>query len=428
MINFDQWEGFEGRLWKEEINVRDFIQKNYTPYDGDESFLAGPTEATNKLWDAVQKLQKEERAKGGVLDMDTDIVSSLTSHGAGYIDPELKSLEKIVGLQTDKPLKRAFMPYGGIQMAEKALTEYGYTPNPELHKIFTVYHKTHNQAVFDVYTPEMRAVRKNKIITGLPDTYGRGRIVGDYRRVALYGIDQLIAWKEADKAVCGSGSMKGEVIRQREELTEQINALKGMKEMAAIYGIDISKPAQNAQEAVQWTYFGYLAAIKTQNGAAMSIGRVCTFLDIYIERDLKKGIITESEAQELIDHMILKFRMVKFARCESYNQLFSGDPVWATIDLAGIGVDGRSMVTKTDYRVLHTLENMGPAPEPNITVLYSSKLPDNFKKYSAAVSIKTSSVQYENDDVMKPVWGDDYAICCCVSATQTGKEMQFFGA
>ena len=428
MINFDQWEGFEGRLWKEEINVRDFIQKNYTPYDGDESFLAGPTDATNKLWDAVQKLQKEERAKGGVLDMDTDIVSSLTSHGAGYIDPELKSLEKIVGLQTDKPLKRAFMPYGGIQMAEKALTEYGYTPNPELHKIFTVYHKTHNQAVFDVYTPEMRAVRKNKIITGLPDTYGRGRIVGDYRRVALYGIDQLIAWKEADKAVCGSGSMKGEVIRQREELTEQINALKGMKEMAAIYGIDISKPAQNAQEAVQWTYFGYLAAIKTQNGAAMSIGRVCTFLDIYIERDLKKGILTESEAQELIDHMILKFRMVKFARCESYNQLFSGDPVWATIDLAGIGVDGRSMVTKTDYRVLHTLENMGPAPEPNITVLYSSKLPDNFKKYSAAVSIKTSSVQYENDDVMKPVWGDDYAICCCVSATQTGKEMQFFGA
>ena len=305
MINFDQWEGFEGRLWKEEINVRDFIQKNYTPYDGDESFLEGPTDATNKLWDAVQKLQKEERAKGGVLDMDTDIVSSLTSHPAGYIDPELKSLEKIVGLQTDKPLKRAFMPYGGIQMAEKALTEYGYTPNPELHKIFTVYHKTHNQAVFDVYTPEMRAVRKNKIITGLPDTYGRGRIVGDYRRVALYGIDQLIAWKEQDKLVCGSGSMKGEVIRQREELTEQINALKGMKEMAALYGIDISQPAKNAQEAVQWTYFGYLAAIKTQNGAAMSIGRVCTFLDIYIERDLKKGLITESEAQELIDHMIL---------------------------------------------------------------------------------------------------------------------------
>ena len=428
MVNFDQWEGFEGRLWKEQIDVRDFIQKNYTPYDGDESFLEGPTEATDKLWDAVQKLQKEERAKGGVLDMDTDIVASITSHEAGYIDPELKSLEKIVGLQTDKPLKRAFMPYGGIQMAEKALTEYGYTPNPELHKIFTVYHKTHNQAVFDVYTPEMRAVRKNKIITGLPDTYGRGRIVGDYRRVALYGIDHLIACKEADKAVCGSGSMKGEVIRLREEITAQINALKAMKEMAALYGCDISQPAKNAQEAVQWTYFGYLAAIKTQNGAAMSIGRVCTFLDIYIERDLKKGLITESEAQELIDHMILKFRMVKFARCESYNQLFSGDPVWATIDLAGIGVDGRSMVTKTDYRVLHTLENMGPAPEPNITVLYSSKLPEAFKKYAAAISIKTSSVQYENDDVMKPVWGDDYAICCCVSATQTGKEMQFFGA
>ena len=428
MVNFDQWEGFEGRLWKEQIDVRDFIQKNYTPYDGDESFLEGPTEATDKLWGAVQKLQKEERAKGGVLDMDTDIVASITSHEAGYIDPELKSLEKIVGLQTDKPLKRAFMPYGGIQMAEKALTEYGYTPNPELHKIFTVYHKTHNQAVFDVYTPEMRAVRKNKIITGLPDTYGRGRIVGDYRRVALYGIDHLIACKEADKAVCGSGSMKGEVIRLREEITAQINALKAMKEMAALYGCDISQPAKNAQEAVQWTYFGYLAAIKTQNGAAMSIGRVCTFLDIYIERDLKKGLITESEAQELIDHMILKFRMVKFARCESYNQLFSGDPVWATIDLAGIGVDGRSMVTKTDYRVLHTLENMGPAPEPNITVLYSSKLPEAFKKYAAAISIKTSSVQYENDDVMKPVWGDDYAICCCVSATQTGKEMQFFGA
>jgi formate C-acetyltransferase len=428
MIEMKEWDGFEGRLWKEELNVRDFIQKNYKPYDGDESFLAGPTEATDKLWDALQKLQKEERAKGGVLDMDTDIVASLTSHGPGYIDESLKDLEKVVGLQTDKPLKRAFMPYGGINMAEKSLTEYGYTPNPELHKIFTVYHKTHNQAVFDAYTPEMRAARKNKIITGLPDTYGRGRIVGDYRRVALYGIDQLIAWKEEDKLVCGSGSMKGEVIRQREELQEQINALKGMKEMAALYGFDISAPAKDAREAVQWTYFGYLAAIKTQNGAAMSIGRVCTFLDIYIERDLAKGILTESEAQELIDHMVLKFRMVKFARCESYNQLFSGDPVWATIDLAGIGVDGRSMVTKTDYRVLHTLENMGPSPEPNITVLYSSHLPEAFKKYAAYISITTSSIQYENDDVMKPVWGDDYAICCCVSATQTGKEMQFFGA
>ncbi len=428
MVNYEQWDGFEGRLWKEEINVRDFIQNNYTPYDGDEKFLAPATEATDKLWGALQKLQKEERANGGVLDMDTDIVASLTSHGPGYIDESLKDLEKVVGLQTDKPLKRAFMPYGGIQMAEKSLTEYGYTPNPELHKIFTVYHKTHNQAVFDAYTPEMRAARKNKIITGLPDTYGRGRIVGDYRRIALYGIDHLIECKEADKAVCGSGSMKGEVIRQREELQEQINALKGMKEMASLYGFDISKPATNAREAVQWTYFGYLAAIKTQNGAAMSIGRVCTFLDIFIERDLAKGILTESEAQELIDHMVLKFRMVKFARCESYNQLFSGDPVWATIDLAGIGVDGRSMVTKTDYRVLHTLENMGPSPEPNITVLYSSALPEAFKKYAAYISITTSSIQYENDDVMKPIWGDDYAICCCVSATQTGKEMQFFGA
>lgn len=428
MINFDEWDGFEGQLWKEELNVRDFIQKNYTPYDGDESFLAPATEATKKLWGELQKLQKEERKKGGVLDMDTKIVSSLTSHGPGYINESMKDLEKIVGLQTDKPLKRAFMPYGGIQMAEKSLTEYGYTPDPDIHKIFTVYHKTHNQAVFDAYTPQMKAARKNKIITGLPDTYGRGRIVGDYRRVALYGIDHLIACKEADKLVFGNGSMRGEVIRQREELQEQINALKGMKEMAQIYGYDISMPAKNAKEAVQWTYFGYLAAIKTQNGAAMSIGRVCTFLDIYIERDLKKGILTESEAQELIDHMTMKFRMVKFARPHAYNELFSGDPVWATIALAGIGVDGRSMVTKTDYRVLHTLENMGPSPEPNITVLYSSNLPENFKKYAAYISIATSSIQYENDDVMKPIWGDDYAICCCVSATQTGKEMQFFGA
>ncbi len=428
MVNFDQWDGFEGRLWKEQIDVRDFIQNNYTPYDGDESFLADPTDATNKLWGELQKLQKAERAKGGVLDMDTDIVSSITSHKPGYISEELKDLEQVVGLQTDKPLKRAFMPYGGIQMAEKSLTEYGYEVNPELHKIFTEYHKTHNQAVFDAYTPEMRAARKNKIVTGLPDTYGRGRIVGDYRRVALYGIDHLIAEKEADKANCGCGVMTDDVIRQREELQEQINRLKEMKVMAESYGFDISQPAKTAKEAFQWTYFGYLAAIKTQNGAAMSIGRVCTFLDIYVERDLKKGIITEEEAQELVDHLIMKFRMVKFARCNSYNQLFSGDPVWATIDLAGIGVDGRSMVTKTDFRVLHTLENMGPSPEPNITVLYSSKLPEEFKRYAAAISIRTSSVQYENDDVMKPVWGDDYAICCCVSATQTGKEMQFFGA
>lgn len=428
MVDFEEWDGFEGRLWKEEINVRDFIQKNYTPYEGDESFLAPATEATDRLWMELQRLQKEERKKGGVLDMDTHIVSSLTSHGPGYIHESMKDLEKIVGLQTDKPLKRAFMPYGGIQMAEKSLTEYGYTPDEELHKIFTVYHKTHNQAVFDAYTPTMRAARKNKIITGLPDTYGRGRIVGDYRRVALYGIDHLIKEKEADKLACGNKSMREEDIRQREELSEQIRALSGMKEMAKIYGYDISRPAKNAKEAVQWTYFGYLAAIKTQNGAAMSIGRVCTFLDIYIERDLKKGILTESKAQELIDHLTMKFRMVKFARPGSYNELFSGDPVWATIALAGIGVDGRSMVTKTDYRVLHTLENMGPSPEPNITVLYSADLPENFKKYAAYISITTSSIQYENDDVMKPIWGDDYAICCCVSATQTGKEMQFFGA
>lgn len=428
MLERQEWNGFEGRQWKEEINVRDFIQKNYTPYEGDESFLAGPTEATDKLWGALQKLQKEERAKGGVLDMDTHIVSSLTSHGAGYIDESLKDLEQIVGLQTDKPLKRAFMPYGGINMAKQSCEMYGYTPDPELVKIFTEYHKTHNQAVFDAYTPEMRAIRKNKIVTGLPDTYGRGRIVGDYRRVALYGIDILVAEKEKDKANCGCGVMTDDIIRQREELQEQIKALKGMKEMAKIYGFDISEPAKNAKEAFQWTYFGYLAAIKTQNGAAMSIGRVTTFLDIYIERDLKNGTLTETEAQELVDHMTMKFRMVKFARIQSYNELFSGDPVWATLDLAGIGVDGRPLVTKTDFRFLHTLENMGPSPEPNITVLYSSALPEAFKKYAAKISIDTSSVQYENDDAMKPVWGDDYAICCCVSATQTGKEMQFFGA
>ena len=428
MINYPQWDGFEGRLWKEEINVRDFIQKNYRPYDGDESFLAGPTEATNKLWGALQALQKEERAKGGVLDMETEVVSDLTSYGPGYIDPELKDLEKIVGLQTDKPLKRAFMPFGGIKMAEQACTTYGYTPKPELHEIFTKYARTHNTAVFDAYTPEMKRARHSHIITGLPDTYGRGRIVGDYRRVALYGIDHLIAAKQEDFANCGDGTMTDEVIRQREELALQVRALNGMKEMAAAYGFDISAPAKNAREAVQWVYFGYLAAIKTQNGAAMSVGRISTFLDIYIQRDLDNGTLTEQEAQELIDHMVMKFRMVKFARIPSYNQLFSGDPVWATLEVAGIGMDGRSMVTKNDYRFLHTLENMGPAPEPNLTVLYSSALPETFKKYAAAVSIKTSSVQYENDDVMKPVWGDDYSICCCVSATQTGKEMQFFGA
>ena len=428
MVNFDQWEGFEGRLWKEEVNVRDFIQNNYTPYLGDESFLAGPTEATNKLWGRLQELQKEERAKGGVLDMDTEIVASITSHEPGYIDESMKDLEKIVGLQTDKPLKRAFMPFGGIKMAEEACTMNGYTPNPKFSEIFRKYHKTHSDAVFSVYDAEMRACRKNKIVTGLPDTYGRGRIVGDYRRVALYGIDFLIEEKTKDKDNCGCGIMTDDIIRQKEELAMQIQALKDMKTMAATYGYDISKPAANAREAFQWTYFGYLAAIKTQNGAAMSVGRVTTFLDIYIERDLAKGILTEEEAQEIVDHITMKFRMVKFARIKSYMELFSGDPVWATLDLAGIGVDGRPLVTKTDFRFLRTLENMGPSPEPNITVLYSSALPEGFKRYAAAISIRTSSIQYENDDVMKPIWGDDYAICCCVSATQTGKEMQFFGA
>ena len=428
MVEKTQWAGFKGRLWKEEINVRDFIQNNYTPYDGDESFLAGPTEATNKLWGKLQELQKEERAKGGVLDMETKVVTGLTAYGPGYIDESMKDLEQVVGLQTDKPLKRAFMPYGGIKMAEESCENYGYTPDPELHKIFTEYHKTHNQGVFDAYTPEMRAARRSHIITGLPDTYGRGRIVGDYRRVALYGIDYLIKCKEEDKANCGCGVMTNDVIQLREELSDQINALKGMKAMAAAYGYDISEPATTAKEAVQWLYFGYLAAIKTQNGAAMSVGRVSTFLDIYINKDLEAGKITEAEAQELIDHFVMKCRMVKFARITSYNELFSGDPTWATLEVGGTGIDGRSMVTKNDFRFLHTLENMGPSPEPNLTVLYSSRLPENFKKYAAHISVTTSSIQYENDDVMKVTWGDDYSICCCVSATQTGKEMQFFGA
>ena len=428
MIEMKEWDGFEGRLWKEEINVRQFIQDNYTPYDGDESFLADPTDATNKLWDALQKLQKEERAKGGVLDMETEVVTGITAYGPGYIDESLKDLEQIVGLQTDKPLKRAFMPYGGIKMAVQAAETYGYNVSDKLKEIFTKYHKTHNTAVFDAYTPEMMKVRHAKILTGLPDTYGRGRIVGDYRRVALYGLDYLIEEKKKDKANCGCGQMTDDVIRLREEIAEQIKCLEDMKKLAEIYGYDISRPATNAKEAVQWLYFGYLAAIKTQNGAAMSVGRVSTFLDIYIKRDMDKGILTEQEAQELIDHFTMKLRMVKFARIPSYNQLFSGDPVWATLDVAGTGVDGRSMVTKTDFRFLHTLENMGPAPEPNLTVFYSSKLPQTFKDYAARISIETSSIQYENDDVMKPVWGDDYSICCCVSATQTGKEMQFFGA
>ena len=421
----EQWQGFKGSKWQDEVDVRDFIQNNYKLYNGDESFLEGLTESTNTLWEKLQKLQKEERAKGGVLDMETEVVSSLTAYGPGYLD---KDLEKVVGLQTDKPLKRAFMPYGGIRMSEEACETYGYKPSEKLHEIFTKYHKTHNDAVFSAYTPEMRLARRNKIVTGLPDTYGRGRIVGDYRRVALYGIDYLIEQKQKDFAYCGDGTMSDDVIRQREELAEQIKALKEMKVMAASYGYDISQPAKNSLEAVQWLYFGYLAAIKTQNGAAMSVGRISTFLDIYFERDLENGVFTESEIQEIVDHLTMKFRMVKFARIPSYNQLFSGDPVWATLDIGGLGMDGRSMVTKTCFRFLHTLENMGPSPEPNLTVLYSSNLPEPFKKYAAKVSIDTSSVQYENDDVMRPVWGDDYAVCCCVSATQTGKEMQFFGA
>ena len=428
MPYFEQWEGFKGRDWRNSVDVRSFIQDNYTEYDGDEAFLADPTEATDKLWGKLQELQKEERAKGGVLDMETEVVSGLTAYGPGYISEEMKDLEAVVGLQTDKPLKRAFMPYGGINMAEKACTTYGYQPSEKLHEIFTKYHKTHNQGVFDIYTPEMKKARHNKIITGLPDTYGRGRIVGDYRRVALYGIDFLIEKKQYDFERYARHGMKGTDFRLREEIADQIRALNGMKEMAEIYGFDISKPAKDAREAAQWLYFGYLAAIKTQNGAAMSVGRISTFLDVYIQRDLENGAITEAEAQELIDHMVMKFRMVKFARIPSYNELFSGDPVWATLEVAGLGQDGRSMVTKTDFRFLHTLENMGPSPEPNLTVLYSERLPENFKKYASFISVKTSSVQYENDDVMRPVWGDDYSICCCVSATQTGKEIQFFGA
>ncbi len=424
----EEWQGFSAGHWTDDVNVRDFIQRNYAQYDGDESFLAGPTEATDKLWGKVQELQAAERANGGVLDCETEIVSGLTAYDPGYIDPQLKDLEKVVGLQTDKPLKRAFMPYGGIKMAQQAAESYGYKINPKYDQIFNEYRKTHNQAVFDAYTPEMRAARHSHVITGLPDTYGRGRIVGDYRRVALYGIDFLIAKKQEDLLNCGDGTMVDDVIRLREEIAEQIRALRGMKEMAKLYGYDISQPARDAHEAVQWLYFGYLAAIKTQNGAAMSVGRISTFLDIYIQRDLEAGKLDETQAQELIDHLVLKFRMVKFARIPSYNELFSGDPVWATLAVAGLGQDGRHMVTKSDFRFLHTLEDMGPAPEPNLTVLYSKRLPEAFRRYAAKISITTSSIQYENDDVMRPVWGDDYSICCCVSATQTGKEMQFFGA
>ena len=423
-----EWQGFKKSLWQDEVNVRDFIQNNYTPFDGDESFLAGPTEATKKLWGRLQELQAEERAKGGVLDMETEVVSGINAYGPAYIDESMKDLETVVGLQTDKPLKRAFMPYGGIKMAEQACTTYGYQPSEKLHDIFTNYVKTHNDGVFDAYTAEMKHVRHNHILTGLPDTYGRGRIVGDYRRVALYGIDFLISEKKRELSEMGDREMIDEVIRLREEVSMQIKALAALKEMAASYGFDISRPAANAREAVQWLYFGYLGAVKTQNGAAMSVGRVSTFLDIYIDRDIKAGTLTEAQAQELIDHLVMKFRMVKFARIPSYNQLFSGDPVWATLEVAGLGQDGRSMVTKNDYRFLHTLINMGPSPEPNLTVLYSKRLPENFKRFAAWISVKTSSIQYENDDVMRPIWGDDYSICCCVSATQTGKEMQFFGA
>ena len=424
----EEWNGFKGRLWKEEVNTRQFIQDNYKPYDGDESFLAGPTDATNKLWGKLQKLQKEERAKGGVLECETKVVSGLTAYGPGYIDEEMKDLEKVVGLQTDKPLKRAFMPYGGIKMAEQAAATYGYEPDEKLHEIFTKYHKTHNQAVFDVYTPEIKKARHNKVITGLPDTYGRGRIVGDYRRVALYGIDFLIEQKVNDFNHCGSGSMTEDIIRKREEIAEQVKALKGMKEMAAIYGYDISKPAKNAHEAFQWLYFGYLAAIKTQNGAAMSVGRISTFLDIYVERDLANGTFTEEQIQEFVDHFIMKLRCVKFARTPEYNQIFAGDPVWVTEAIGGVGIDGRHMVTKMSFRYLHTLENLGAAPEPNLTVLWSTRLPQDFKKYCAKLSIEYSSMQYESDDLMRPINGDDYGIACCVSSMRIGKEMQFFGA
>ncbi len=415
---------FKPGKWQTEINVRDFIQRNYTPYDGDSSFLAGPTEATKKLWEECCELFKKERENGGVLDMDTKIVSTITSHGAGYID---KDLEQIVGLQTDKPLKRSLQPFGGIRMAETSCKSYGYEVDPEITEIFTKYRKTHNQGVFDAYTPEMRKARHAAILTGLPDAYGRGRIIGDYRRVALYGIDRLIEDKKEQHASV-DGEMTPEKIQLKEELMEQIRALQEMKELGAIYGFDISKPAQNAKEAVQWLYFGYLSAVKEQNGAAMSLGRTSTFLDIFIERDLQNGTLTEQEAQELIDHFIMKLRLVKFARTPEYNSLFSGDPTWVTESIGGVGIDGRHMVTKNSFRYLHTLENLGTAPEPNMTVLWSKRLPHNFKQYAAHISITTSSIQYENDDMMRVTHGDDYAIACCVSSMVVGKEMQFFGA
>ncbi len=425
MKNYKGWEGFVPGKWSnDEVNVRDFIQRNYTLYEGDSSFLQPATEATKELWQDVLGLYEEERKNGGVLDADTKVVSTLTSHAPGYID---KKLEKIVGFQTEKPLKRSLQPFGGIKMASEALSMYGYEIDPSVKEIFTKYRKTHNDGVFDAYTPEMRLARSSHILTGLPDTYGRGRIVGDYRRVALYGIDYLIKKKEEDKAII-RGEMLPDKIRDREEISEQIKALKDLKEMAASYGYDISEPATTAREAIQAVYFGYLGAIKDQNGAAMSIGRISTFLDIYIERDIKNGVLTEIEAQELIDHFIMKLRMVKFMRIQSYNELFSGDPTWVTEAIGGMGVDGRPLVTKNSFRVLHTLINLGPAPEPNLTVLWSKNLPDNFKKFCAEISIKTSSIQYESDDLMRPEMGDDYCIACCVSCMRVGKDMQFFGA
>ena len=423
---FEAWDGFKPGKWSEdgEINTRDFIQKNYTPYEGDGSFLAGPTDATKKLWSEVLELLEQERKNGGVLDADTEIISQINSHPAGYID---KDLEKIVGLQTDKPLKRALMPFGGIRMAEQALNMYGYQISPKVKEIFSKYRKSHNDGVYDAYTPEMRRARTSHILTGLPDTYGRGRIIGDYRRVALYGVDYLVQQKEADK-LANNGNMTPERIRAREEVSDQIKALKQLKEMAMSYGIDISKPAKTAQEAIQFLYFGYLGAVKDQNGAAMSIGRNSTFLDIYIERDLQKGILTEEEAQELMDHFIMKLRMVRFMRIKEYNELFSGDPTWVTESIGGMGIDGRTLVTKNSFRVLHTLDNLGPAPEPNLTVLWSKKLPLAFKRYCADISIRTSAIQYESDDLMRVEMGDDYAIACCVSCMRVGKDMQFFGA
>ena len=425
MVQYKGWDGFVPGKWcNDEIDVRDFIQHNYTPYDGDSKFLAPATEATKKLWEIVCDLTKKEREAGGVLNADTKIVSTLTSHGAGYLD---KDLEKIVGLQTDEPFKRSLQPFGGIRMSEGALEMYGYQIDPQVKEIFTKYRKTHNEGVFDAYTPEMRAARSAHILTGLPDAYGRGRIIGDYRRVALYGVDYLIKKKEEDKLAI-NGDMTPEKVRNREELADQIKALAALKEMAAIYGCDISKPAETAQQAIQALYFGYLAAVKDQNGAVMSIGRNTTFLDIYIERDLKKGLITEEQAQEFIDHFVMKLRIVKFMRTKEYNELFSGDPTWVTEAIGGMGVDGRTLVTKTAFRILHTLDNLGPAPEPNLTVLWSKRLPVAFKRYCAEISIRTSSIQYESDDLMRPEMGDDYAIACCVSCMKVGKDMQFFGA